>query len=246
MKVAAKLIALLVVLMFLAAFIGLGQPLILLWTLLFGWVDFLRRVVPEVRLAPGSLAVGVGCLLLVAILGHLALRWLRRELQPDGPAWRLRSTLMLLTATLLMFVCGLAATGVAHQLGWLIRDPQPMWGWHRPAANQIICRSNLREIYDALERVPGETLPPTPDAIVGDHQLHRLHCSSKVDPNLPYVYYGRGQTWPLPADVPLMAEPLANHGGRGMNVLFGDGRVEFLEPDEAAAVLSRRNPSDRD
>jgi prepilin-type processing-associated H-X9-DG protein len=31
-------------------------------------------------------------------------------------------------------------------------------------------------------------------------------------------------------------EPLSNHDGRGMNVLFGDGHVEWIESPVAEAV----------
>ncbi|MEL7238092.1 MAG: hypothetical protein AAGK78_04455, partial [Planctomycetota bacterium] len=140
-----------VVLMLLGALIGLGQPLILTAQLLFGWTGFLKRTVPEVRVPPESLVVGVGCLVVVVILGHVTLRWFWRETRPDAEPWRVRSSAMTLGVVLLMFVCGVAATGVAHQVGWLLHDPEPMWDLNRPGLDRLRCGSNMRQIYRALD-----------------------------------------------------------------------------------------------
>jgi prepilin-type processing-associated H-X9-DG protein len=50
--------------------------------------------------------------------------------------------------------------------------------------------------------------------------------------------------WPCGEAVPIACEPLANHAGDGMNILFGDGHVEFL-PAAAAERAMRGPPATR-
>lgn len=63
------------------------------------------------------------------------------------------------------------------------------------------------------------------------HDLPRPnHCS--------YAYRGKGQTLPLPAGQVLAFEPLANHDGDGVNVLFGNGEVRFVDKKDVEGLLN--------
>ena len=42
-----------------------------------------------------------------------------------------------------------------------------------------------------------------------------------------------------PATTVVLYEPMSNHGGDGMNVLFLDGHVEFLTKRSAAAMVAQ-------
>ena len=55
--------------------------------------------------------------------------------------------------------------------------------------------------------------------------------------HLSYVYTGKGMTLNSPADAVLAYEPLSNHGG-GMNVLFADGRVNWIDPVQGRKLLA--------
>jgi prepilin-type processing-associated H-X9-DG protein len=58
------------------------------------------------------------------------------------------------------------------------------------------------------------------------------HCS--------YIYVGRGLTSGTVApDAAVAYEPMANNGGAGMNVLFGDGHVEFVSAGVAGQILGK-------
>jgi len=60
------------------------------------------------------------------------------------------------------------------------------------------------------------------------------HCS--------YVYLGKyWMSDELTPHVVLAYEPLKNHQGRGMNVLYGDGHVDWLSAPEAIKLLSELN-----
>jgi prepilin-type processing-associated H-X9-DG protein len=57
--------------------------------------------------------------------------------------------------------------------------------------------------------------------------------------HLSYIYVGAGWTTATtPADAVVAYEPLTNHGGAGMNVLFGDGHVNWLNATKAQIILA--------
>lgn len=58
------------------------------------------------------------------------------------------------------------------------------------------------------------------------------HCS--------YIYLGKGLNYQtVTADTVVLYEPLTNHAGDGMHVLFGDLRVQWLTPAEAQTILKQ-------
>jgi len=58
------------------------------------------------------------------------------------------------------------------------------------------------------------------------------HCS--------YIYLGRVLTAnQVTPDCVIVYEPLSNHGGDGMHVLFGDGHVEWIDKSHAASILKQ-------
>jgi prepilin-type processing-associated H-X9-DG protein len=75
----------------------------------------------------------------------------------------------------------------------------------------------------------------------------------KTPGHFSYVYLGKGRTAATQpaektkyADVVIMYEPPANHGNGGMNVLWGDGRISYVDARSATKILSElqagRNP----
>ena len=78
--------------------------------------------------------------------------------------------------------------------------------------------------------MPVPTLATTQATAAGLRQPG--HCS--------YIYLGTGLTDQMVApDMVLAYEPLTNHGGTGMNVLFGDFHVEWLARGDAMDLLTR-------
>jgi len=56
--------------------------------------------------------------------------------------------------------------------------------------------------------------------------------------HLSYIYVGKGLTSAAPADAVLAYEPLANHRGEGMEVLYADGHVEFQSSLTARNIIA--------
>lgn len=100
--------------------------------LMFGWIGFLWRVVPQLTVRWDGLVIfGIGLAGMV-LLSHSLLRWLTSELrkgaEPPPPAWRFRSTVALVGLILVMFIAGVSMIGVVHQSAWLVQSDEPLFG----------------------------------------------------------------------------------------------------------------------
>jgi hypothetical protein len=93
------------------------------YQLVVGWALYLQRVLPRVHPDAGSVVSGCACVAVVAFGSHLFLRWLAST---ASRTWPLKRTLRLLLLLVMMFVVGLAFTGLVQQIGWLIRTPEPL------------------------------------------------------------------------------------------------------------------------
>jgi hypothetical protein len=110
--------------LFVLACLGFVLPGDLAFGLLFGWIFFVLRVGPQLQVSWEGLATAVFAAGLGWGLGHVLLR---RVVSAAGrPVWRRTNTTALLAMVVLGFVAGIAAVGVAHQLAWLVRSPQPL------------------------------------------------------------------------------------------------------------------------
>ena len=111
--------------------------------LLFGWASYLVRVLRRMTISWDGVVTALVCLVLFTLGLHVFLRWFHREVQqnaeptgPHGLRWSARRTVYIVSMVIVMFVAGIAATGVAHQVGWLVRSPEPLTAIRpvRPAA----------------------------------------------------------------------------------------------------------------
>ena len=121
--------------------------------LAFGWVGYLVGVLPRVRPSPVGVASGVICLALFTGGAHVFLRWLFGEVRgPQSSPWQVRWTGMLVAAIALMFTAGMAATGVVHQVGWIVNSPEPIisGGGASKAARRAQSVNNLKQTGLAL------------------------------------------------------------------------------------------------
>lgn len=114
---------------------GIQYPLQIVLTILFGWIRFLARVIPEMTLDISATITVIVCLLLITVAMQRLCSWLYRHNQkPDGNGeapprrWRWRWTFALVAVIVLMFIAGTSAIGITHQTGWLITSPEPLIG----------------------------------------------------------------------------------------------------------------------
>ena len=257
--------AVLCVLLLVTTCIGMPVPGIdLAFFLAFGWIWYLRRVLPIVHMR-WDLASSTAAYAAVLLVGaHFFLRWLHAERTQPGPKarWRWSWTLGGAMLVLLAFAAGISVVGIVHQTGWLITSPQPVYHRSHAAADRIKCLSNLRQIGQALQMYAAENAGRLPDdfstlLVKEDLTSAVFNCPRSNDvpaegatpqeqaENLKkpdrcsYRYFGKGLSLPLPDDRILALEPLENHEGEGMNVLYADGRVEWVNASEAAGAMQK-------
>jgi hypothetical protein len=156
-------------------------PLDILAALIAGWAFYLARVLPQIRFNWSGAATGVVCLTGFSAGLHVLLTWFysqwagQQQIQVAGagvdlgsvppPRWERRWTAAIVILTLLCFVTGMAATGIAHQVGWLVTEPGPFLsesGSARAAARRFQSMNNLKEIARAVINIEtrDKALPP--------------------------------------------------------------------------------------
>ena len=137
------------------------------------------------------------------------------------------------------------------------------------SVNRVPCASNLRQIGHAIlvyaskhnghlpddlpTLIETEDLSPnvfccpnTSDVPAAGPTTQAIMTEMKKPGTVSYLYLGKGLTSSdLTADVVLAYEPLSNHQGRGMNVLFGDGHVEWVQGSLVEGVLSQAKSPQR-
>jgi prepilin-type processing-associated H-X9-DG protein len=190
-------------------------------------------------LAPAALFVGIAAVL-IGVLGTASGR---SRLSRLG---------------LVLSIGGLALGGMAASGSVLMPSP---WRFSSCSSPRVSCGSNLRQLGQAMILYANENggrFPATiADLLTQDITSRVFVCPSTNDTeaamaqtpqataanvtaggHLSYVITCAGFRDPPPVNAILAYEPLANHGNSGMNVLFGDGHVEWLLPSEARKLLA--------
>jgi hypothetical protein len=100
--------------------------------LVFGWIGFLWATWHRVSIDWGTVAVsGIAALLFTAGVHGLGRAWRRQALPQEGapaPAWKARWSLAIVAVVFLLFGAGVCLVGITHQVGWLLTDPEPLYG----------------------------------------------------------------------------------------------------------------------
>jgi hypothetical protein len=144
-------------LLFLAC-LGFSWPGDMLFNLAFGWIFYLRRVLPQVRISISGVATAAVCLGALALGLQWYLRWFAGQM-PRGDAgaasiastWPIRRTGVIIGLLILMFVAGISAVGISHQIAWLLTSPEPVIeGWMKQDVDRVKTSDNLHQVVQAM------------------------------------------------------------------------------------------------
>ncbi|HWB53316.1 MAG TPA: H-X9-DG-CTERM domain-containing protein [Tepidisphaeraceae bacterium] len=140
----------------------------------------------------------------------------------------------------------------------------PAMNRSRETANRVKCGSNMRQIGQAMllysnehggkfpsdmgtliiaEAIPPQAFfcPSSNDSLSPEFgKMVPEAQAAWLDQHSDYIYLGKGKTSSSPPDVILLYEKDSDHHD-GMNMLFGDGHVEFVAPlSQAHAMIDRQ------
>ena len=216
------------------------QEILMIGRLYFGMADLFGADTPAMLLPP-----------LRKIMPHLApagsASW------TDAAGWHARSVSPFPGSTAL--TPGGGGQMLAAQQGLLLSILLPSLNRARETANRVKCGSNMRQIGQGIFLYSNENrgkFPPDQGTIVKtqDFPAQVFVCPSGDTPQPPtfanrdaaakwvnensnYVYLGQNMTVRVGADTIVLYEKPDAHGGQGMNLLFGDGHVEWMQMSEA-------------
>jgi hypothetical protein len=132
----------------------LGSGLQLLGLLLFGWIGFLRRVIPQVTVSWSGIGMVLACSALIVGGMHWLCAWIQTARQTkDSPItkrWRWSWTLSIYFALWLLFLTAMAATGFVHQAVWLMASKEPLMVQRRHrSATRIELSQTARQVLNS-------------------------------------------------------------------------------------------------
>jgi prepilin-type processing-associated H-X9-DG protein len=114
---------------------------------------YLARVLPQVGIDWSGVITATLCFILFVAGAHAFLGWLYGQVQketgsvdPAIPRWRPRWTITLGVLTVVMFVAGISAAGITHQVGWLLTSQEPLFLNGGLIVRRIQSLSNLKQI----------------------------------------------------------------------------------------------------
>ncbi len=230
--------------------------------LIIGWLPFLAHVGPKVHVRWDAI-VSTAIYAAIFVAGaHYFLRWLFREMSREGRQqhWRWSWTICGFVIVLLMFTAGMAAIGIVHQTAWLASSKAPLYEPYGAIINRIRCNSNLRqiglaisnwaenhhgklpddfsEVFESGDLMPENFICPASDDQIRSGQRNAAPAANLLQPGAcSYIYLGKGLTQPLQPSHVIAVEPLENHKDAGINVLFADWHVEWLDRPQAESLL---------
>ncbi len=149
--------------------------------LLFGWLSFFARVVPQVRVYWPSVILGLTAFVAFTIGLHWFLSQftspstLALDVQAASQGWRFRWTAAIVAMVVVAFAAGISLVGIMHQVVWLANSETPLTGetitgW---LANDV--RSSLKFVNLGIRNstdVDGGRLPASATLSPNGQPLH--------------------------------------------------------------------------
>jgi prepilin-type processing-associated H-X9-DG protein len=162
-------LALVMGVLLLLACMGLAWPVEVVFFTALGWITYLYRVIPQVRIDGSAAATAIACLVLIAAGSHQIFSWIHAQTRQaqesegcDDRRWPMRWTCWMVAVVLLMFVAGIATVGITHQVGWLLTSDRLIASDSMGAAWRALSTNNLKQIGLALHQYleKHESFPP--------------------------------------------------------------------------------------
>ena len=132
----------------------------------YGWVRFLTLNLKEITFNWSLIGGALLTFFCLIVAVHLLMRQFYNGLEADGTPrfWPKRWSVTIVFGVLMLFVSGIAAIGVTHQISWIRSSPNQ---FTFNLQDEYLSRNNLQQIEDATQRyshqsshLPGTTFAP--------------------------------------------------------------------------------------
>jgi hypothetical protein len=187
----------------------MGDPFLheIPFELVFGWIAFLHRSVSEMDISWPGIAFG-GVLLVTGIAG---LKVVTRCFSPSGWSWRRCGAAV--GTVVILFVSGMAFTGLCRSTIWLTTSRITWIQSSRTAARRLQSQNNLKQLALAAMNYhqQHEALPPggTFDQEGRGRHSWITHLLPYLDQAPLYRRIDLAQTWEAPVNRPATRELLS-------------------------------------
>jgi hypothetical protein len=107
----------------------LGAGVYLIGVMLFGWVGFLQRVIPEISISRSGIGMGIMCSALIIAGVHWLASWIcEYNSASKGKVirWKWSYSFSLYAGLWLLFLAAMGITGLVHQTVWLVKSKEPI------------------------------------------------------------------------------------------------------------------------
>jgi len=151
----------LIVLLYFLWHVGMRVPLEFVVHFGFGWLIFLRRVVPEMTVRWSGVATALAALVTFVVGFHRLTTWFAKARAgeasgdpplPAPPVWPWRWTIRTTSLVVLMFVSGISVVGMVHQVTWIVTSKEPMTENNFIEFRRAESRNRLKILGLALEQ----------------------------------------------------------------------------------------------
>lgn len=181
--------------------------------LIGGWWFYLSETLPKVQIKWSGVATFVIAGFALLVLTHSFLSWLARHRSTtEKPlAWRWPWTIKGFLIILLAFAAGICATGVVHQVAWIVSsDVRMLEGGIRRAADKMLSASNMRQLMVAMHNYHNDhkELPPvftvSKDAIQTPLLSWRVLILPYLEEEALYKKFKLDEPWNSPHNIEVM------------------------------------------
>jgi len=220
-------------------------PFQLAGLILFGWVAYLGRVIPQITFNP-EIAFDAAVALALALFGlHRILCWWAKQRGDESAKWRFTWTLKISVMALLLFATSIAAVGMVHQIGWLCREPRLIY--MSGMGKQTMTLSSMKQVALGLRLFAEDhdgAFPKKLDDLVPDY-FSRLDLfftpAMDGDPPLPIIYHAGYSTRDSDETI-VLASPFEAFGGRKRVVACRDGSAMIIAESRYEELIQKQKP----
>lgn len=153
--------------------LGLFPLMAMPFLIVFGWISFLWRVLPQVTVDWSGVATSLGCLLVLGSILQWLGRWAATWPGETKIAWHWTKALVLLGGVVALFWAGLASVGLVRATQWLLQT-EDNWFTDRYSPNRTKKINDLKTIAERMH-LHNDVLKALPPGATFDARGEALH-----------------------------------------------------------------------